>query len=79
MEVSVDFILDDVGKLLTKHNQERFPLTVYGDPVVQSDINRVDDYITVWPCKHDRIVIKVTGFFPFKIINIGVLIIILTQ
>ncbi len=72
MEVSVDFILDDLGKLFTKHNQERYSLSVYGDPVVKSDINRVDDYITVWPCKHDKIAIKVIGQVPFKIINIWV-------
>ncbi len=59
MDVSVDFILDDVGKLYTKHNQERYPLSVHGDPVVETDVNRVDDYITVWPCKNDRITIKV--------------------
>ncbi len=58
MEVSVDFILDDLSKFI-KHNQERYPLSVYGDPVLESNAERVDDYITVWPCKSDRITIKV--------------------
>ncbi len=55
LDVSIAFILDNVDQ----HNQERYPLSVYGDPVVESDVDRVVDYITVWPCEHERITIKV--------------------
>ncbi len=59
MEVSVDFILDNIFKANLKQHQDRYPLNVYGDPVIESDAGRVDDYITVWPCKQERITIKV--------------------
>ena len=58
MDVSVDFIFDDVRRLNPKH-KVRYPLTVYGDPVIESQSERVVDYINVWPCKGDRITIKV--------------------
>ncbi len=59
LDVSVDFIMDNVTKLSTKQTGERFPLNVYAEPAINVDVNRVDDYITVWPCTHDRITIKV--------------------
>ncbi len=49
MDVSVEFIMDNVTKLNMKQSQERYPLSVYAEPVINVDVNRVDDYITVWP------------------------------
>ena len=57
----MDFILDNVAEVKMKGKQERYPLVVYGDPVVESDVQRVEDYVTVWPCKQEKITIKVTS------------------
>ncbi len=59
LDVSVDFIMENVTKLSTNRIHERYPLNVYAEPVINVDENRVDDYITVWPCTHNRITIKV--------------------
>ncbi len=53
MEVSIDFILDNVAK----PDQRRFPLSIYGEPVIDVDPHRVDDYVSIWPCRHDKITI----------------------
>ncbi len=57
MDVSVDFIMDNVTKLNMKQGHGRFPLNVYANPVVDVDVHRVDNYVAVWPCTHDRIAI----------------------
>ena len=58
LDLSVDFIMDGATEI--KQSIERFPVTVYPDPVfLETDTLRVDDYMTVWPCTHDRITIKV--------------------
>ena len=59
LHASVAFIMDNVTKQSIGQTEERFPLNVYAEPVINVDVNRVDDYITVWPCTHDRITIKV--------------------
>ncbi len=51
--------MDNVTKLSMKQSQTRYPLNVYDEPVINIDVNRVDDYITVWPCTYDTITIKV--------------------
>ncbi len=55
LEMYVDFLMDGVT-----NKQSGFEVDVYPDPVfLESDGNEVHDYITVWPCSHDRIAIKV--------------------
>ena len=59
VDVSIDFIMDNVTKTNMKQSLARYPLSVYAEPVINVDVNRVDDYTTVWPCTHDRIKIEV--------------------
>ncbi len=63
MVVSVDFIMDNVTN--PNMNHERYPLKVYGEPVIDANVQRMVDFITVWPCKQDRISIMVQ-FFIFQ-------------
>ena len=58
LEMTVDFIMD--GATNIKKSLDRFPITVHPDPVfIENNVHLVHDYITVWPCSHDRIDIKV--------------------
>ena len=53
LQVYVNFIMDGT----TTVYKEIIP---YPDPVfLDIDVHRVDNYITVWPCKDDRIAIQV--------------------
>ena len=53
--MSVEFIMDGVT-----NKQSEFEVDVHPDPVfLEGDGSKVYDYLTVWPCSHDRIAIKV--------------------
>ncbi len=53
VDLEVEFILDGAPK------ERVFPVDVYLNPTLIVYEDRVDDYVPIWPCKHDYIQIEV--------------------
>ena len=56
-EVSVDFIMDNATNI--KKSQEKYAVTAHPSPLINSDGYKTVDYVSIWPCKHKRIIIEV--------------------
>ncbi len=61
VDLEVEFILDG------SHKDRMFPVYIYLNPTLVVYEDRVDDYVPIWPCKHDYIHIEVGNFVNLKV------------